>query len=415
MKFSLTDIRLHKLDNGLTLITREDHSTPIVTSMLWYNVGARHEPLGSTGLSHFVEHMLFKGTKRLGKGEIDLITTRNGGHNNAFTGHDYTAYYFSFASDRWEIALEIEADRMANTLFDREEVELERQVILEELAMTLDDPWELMHRAVDQAAFPCHPYGIPVIGRAEDLERMTFEELRTHYKTYYVPNNATLVIVGDFETAEVRKRVQSCFGPLQAATVPEPKAYPAHGRPESNSIDLRKDSSIHRMLLGVPCPSLRCSDLFAYSLLDKAMTEGKLSRLYKRLVEEEGLVSVVHSETEETLEPYLNSIRLEFREDVSPQVVQRIALEELERLRSQPLSEEELQRAKNQCTTEFLGDLETSFDQAFQVGVFHLFGVAGALDNFTELIEKQTAEDVRAVARKSCARDRVLVCHLFPG
>src|SRR5919199_1715680 len=218
--FATEDVRRTVLDNGLVVLTKESHTSPIVTSMIWYRVGSRNEELGHTGKSHFLEHMLFKGTDRFRKGEIDLLTLKNGGGNNAFTSHDFTAYYFNFASDRWEIALEIEADRMVNCAFDPEEFEAEKKVVIEELKTGLDSPWGLLLQEQEAAAFKIHPYRNPIVGWLQDVERATVEQQQAYYKRYYHPNNAILVIAGDFDTEHVLSRVSKLFGSIPAGSSP---------------------------------------------------------------------------------------------------------------------------------------------------------------------------------------------------
>src|SRR5213075_1152587 len=212
--FAGEDVRKTVLDNGLVVLTKELHTSPIVTNMLWYRVGSRNEELGQTGKSHFLEHMLFKGTERFKKGEIDLLTLKNGGGNNAFTSHDFTAYYFNFASDRWDIALEIEADRMVSCTFDREEFEAEKKVVIEELKSGLDSPWGLLLQEEEAIAFKVHPYRNPIVGWLQDVERATAEQQQAYYRRYYHPNNATLVIAGDFDTDDVLKKVHRAFGSI---------------------------------------------------------------------------------------------------------------------------------------------------------------------------------------------------------
>src|SRR5688572_26114241 len=220
--FATEDVRRTVLDNGLVVLTKEVHTSPIVTSMIWYRVGSRNEELGHTGKSHFLEHMLFKGTDRFKKGQIDLITLKNGSNNNAFTSHDFTAYYFNFASDRWEIALDIESDRMVNCVFAPEEFEAEKKVVIEELRMGLDSPWGLLLQELDAAAYKVHPYRNPVIGWQQDVERATSEEQQTYYRRHYHPANATLVLTGDFETDRVLEKVFQKF-----ATIPRSPGPPA--------------------------------------------------------------------------------------------------------------------------------------------------------------------------------------------
>src|SRR5688572_26949357 len=220
--FATEDVRRTILDNGLVILTKESHTSPIVTSMIWYRVGSRNEELGHTGKSHFLEHMLFKGTDRFKKGEIDLITLKNGGGNNAFTSHDFTAYYFNFASDRWDIALEIEADRMVNCSFEPDEFEAEKKVVIEELKSSLDSPWGLLLQDVDATAYKIHPYRNPIVGWLQDVERASAEEQQAYYRKYYHPNNAILVLAGDFDTDEVVKKVTRTFGDIPAGPAPKP-------------------------------------------------------------------------------------------------------------------------------------------------------------------------------------------------
>src|SRR6201998_2664943 len=220
--FATEDVRRTVLTNGLVVLAKEVHTSPIVTSMIWYRVGSRNEELGQTGKSHFLEHMLFKGTDRFKKGEIDLITLKNSGGTNAFTCHDFAAYYFNFASDRWDIALEIEADRMVSCSFDPEEFEAEKKVVIEELKTGLDSPWGLLHQEEEAAAFKVHPYRNPIVGWLKDVERATAAEQQAYYHRYYHPNNATLVLAGDFDTGQVLVKVVSAFGSI-AAGPPPPK------------------------------------------------------------------------------------------------------------------------------------------------------------------------------------------------
>src|SRR3954468_8759576 len=210
------DLRRTVLDNGLVVLTKELHTSPIVTSMIWYRVGSRNEESGHTGKSHFLEHMLFKGTDRFKKGQIDLITLKNGGGNNAFTSHDFTAYYFNFASDRWEVSLEIEADRMVNCAFEPDEFEAEKKVVIEELKTGLDSPWGLLHQEEEAVAFKVHPYRNPIVGWLQDVERATAEEQQNYYRRFYHPNNAVLVLVGDFETDRVLEKVSTVFASVPA-------------------------------------------------------------------------------------------------------------------------------------------------------------------------------------------------------
>src|SRR5215813_3610665 len=214
--FLTKNVQRHVLQNGLTLITKEMHDKPVVATMMWYRVGSRNEELGQTGKSHFLEHMLFKGTDKYAKGEIDLITLKNGGANNAFTWLDFTAYYFTFASDRWQAALEIEASRMRNTSFAEHEFAAEKKVVEEELRIGLDGPWEALENEVWATAFRQHPYHWPTVGWIEDLERATAADMKAYYDKWYHPRNATLVVVGDLDTEQTIARISNLFGHIAA-------------------------------------------------------------------------------------------------------------------------------------------------------------------------------------------------------
>jgi zinc protease len=391
-------VQRRRLGNGLTVLLREDHSTPIVTTMVWYRVGSRHESLGATGISHFLEHMMFKGSRRFPKGEIDHLTTRRGGANNAFTSHDYTAFYFSFASDRWWLALEIEADRMRHNRFDPEEFELERKVILEEMKMELDDPWEDLRQAVDRRAFQTHPYRYPVIGLQEDLIALSLARVVEHYQSFYSPSNAILTVVGDFGTMEALDRIENLFGPLES---------PPHPRASRNSPDrltggevvLHRPSHLPRMLAAFPAPSVHDEEHYVVQVLDRLLAGGKLSRLYRRLVDQENQVSVVAGEFDEMEEPYLFFLRLELQERVTPDLVKRTLSEELDRLRERPVAQAELERAKRQCVVHCLSDFETTLDQAVQLGLMETLRGFEYWNDYCGKIAKVASENVLEAAR----------------
>ncbi len=416
MPFSLTDVEQTELENGLRILSREDRSVPIVTTMIWYRVGSRDERPGQTGIAHFIEHMLFKGTRKFGKGEIDLITTANGGMNNAFTSQDFTAYYFSFASDRWLPALEIEADRMVNTSFDPEEFELERQVILDEIRMGLDNPWENMHQVADAASFPDHPYGNPIIGQWADVAGVARETVLDFYSHYYVPASATLVLVGDFRTSEALRHIESLFGPISnGAKAPERPVLPPPVFAGPRAVEIRQPSHVSRLLVSLPGPAVASPDFVPFLLLDKILSQGKLSRLHQRLVEQEELAGFVTTEFEETQDPYSFAIRIELDADIELQAARLATAEVLSDLIDRRVDDAELRKAKNQCITQLFGDLESGFDQAFQLGLFDLLDHWQRINQFIEGIQEVDAEDLRQCAARYLRPDRAVECTLCAG
>lgn len=391
-------IQRHELNNGLTLLLYSDPSVPIVTSMLWYRVGTRFEPLGSTGISHFLEHMMFKGSRGYAKGEIDLITTLNGGTNNAYTSSDYTAYYFSFASDRWQQALEIEADRMQYLLLDPGEFELEREVILEEMRMERDDPWYRLRERVEESSLGNHPYHFPIIGYRGDVESLTLEALKDHYRHYYTPSNAVLVLAGDLEPESARDRVTELMSAIPAGTRIAEVQGSRPPVPTRRRIEMTAPGRVGRVLVTFPAPAICHSDHYAFHLLDQILVEGKLSCLHRRLVEEVPVAAYVTGDFADTAEPYLYFLRLELLPGVRAEIAEQVLLEELERVRGGGISREELERAKNHVVFATVASFETSFDLAAQVGLTELLGQADYWPDYLEKIEALSLRDVQKVA-----------------
>jgi zinc protease len=405
LKGGTADIRVppvhrHRLDNGLTLLVQPDHTSPVVTTMTCYRVGSRVETPGRTGISHFLEHMMFKGTGRFGPGEIDRITALHGGSNNAFTTQDYTAYFFSFASDRWVCALEIEADRMSNNRFDPRQFELERQVILEESRMEQDHPWGALRRSVELKAFERHPYRYPIIGLGRDIQALTVEQMVEHYRRYYVPENAVLAVAGDTDPEVTLRTVEQLF--RQTASGFPPPLLPPQEPAESGrvKIKVRRRSRVPRMLVALPAPSIHQSDHDAFQILDRVLSEGRLSRLYRKFVEETQLASLVHTELGDTFDPYLLLIRLELREDADLQQTEELLCHELLQLCTSPLTRKELTRAKNQCINQFLFELETTFGQCMQLASMEALQRPGYWDDYVARISRLTAEEVMAAAAR---------------
>lgn len=413
--FHIDSIQRHQLTNGLTLLLREDHAVPIVSSMLWYRVGSRFEKPGITGISHFLEHMMFKGTARYQKGEIDHITACQGGSNNAFTSHDYTAYYFTFASDRWGPALEIEADRMMNNRFDPEELELERRVIVEELKMDLDTPWGALHHRVEEKCFEKHPYRFPVIGNHRDVISISREQMIEYYRQFYSPNNATLVLVGDLDAGKALGQVEHFFAHLPSAVPPADLPIREPRREKQVRINATMPTQTPRILLAFPAPSVHQREHYALRVLDAVLSDGRLSRLYRRLVEKEQVASEVSTEYAETFDPYLFFIAAEMYKEVDLEQTESMIFEELSQLSLHPVSESELSRAKNQCLVQFYSDFETTLDQAIQIGLLETLDRPRYWDDFAHQIRTLKAEDLQRVAAHYCSSEQATVGTLCNG
>ncbi len=360
-------LREHRLDNGLAVCLLENRQAPLVSTSIWYRVGACDEDAPTAGSAHFLEHMMFKGSGRYAAGEIDRRTRELGGSNNAFTSQDSTAYYFSFSGDRWQEALEIEADRMTGLTLDPEEVERERQVIEEELAMYEDDPWDALDKAVHRALFGDHPYGRPIIGTRESLAAIGADELAAFHRRFYRPDNAVLVIAGDFD-AKALDAVQRAFGGLQAggearSPIPQPAALDAPQRLE------RHQGEVGRLLLALPSPGADHPDYAPLRLLLTALAGPRTSRLAACLVEDEQLCVGVSAEIAETVEPGMAAVAAELLPGVESRLVEERVRLELARLVTDPLGDDEIERARRILVADWVFGLERIHQQGLAVGM----------------------------------------------
>jgi len=411
--FAMEDVRRTVLDNGLVVLTKEVHTSPIVTAMIWYRVGSRNEELGQTGKSHFLEHMLFKGTERFKKGQIDLITLKNGGGNNAFTSHDFTAYYFNFAADRWDVALEIESDRIINCAFDPEEFEAEKKVVIEELKTGLDSPWGLLLQEQEAAAFKVHPYRNPIVGWLQDVERATVEEQQAYYRRYYHPNNAILVLAGDFETDEVLTKVERAFGSVPAGAPPPSMLLKEPPQRGERRLIVRWRSKVPRLAIAYHAPQIAHVDSYALQVLGVVLSEGKASRFYQRLVEREQSVTFVSAEYGESKDPTLFHIRAEARGDHSIGEIETSIYDELGRIAGGQLNEHELDRAKHQMEAHFILSRERTLDQAILLGQIETLYDLDYIDSYLPRINAVTAADVAAACSRYLNEDSRTVAVLL--
>src|SRR5204862_6754403 len=260
------------LDNGLRVILLEDHRSPIVSFQVWYRVGSRNEQRGATGIAHFLEHMMFKGTPTHGRGQFARLVEQNGGQDNAFTSQDVTSYYVNIAADRLDLVIELEADRMQNLLLDPKEIESERQVVIEERrTRTEDDPGGFLGEEVSSIAFKAHPYGYPIIGWVEDLRRITPVEIRAFHDVYYIPSNAIVVAVGDFRAEDALERITRRFGRIPQRPAPPP-VLPVEPPPNGERRTVvRKQAELPIVYLAWHVPNQKSDDAPALELLSTVL------------------------------------------------------------------------------------------------------------------------------------------------
>jgi zinc protease len=410
------DVQEYMLDNGLKVLIAEDHKAPTATFQIWYRVGSRNEDAGKTGLSHLLEHMMFKGTKIYGPKTFSQTIQRAGGIDNAFTTKEYTAYFELLASDRIGLPVEMEADRMQNLNLTPEAVLSERDVVMEERRMRYeDDPQNTVYEEVLAAAFKNHPYRWPVIGWMSDLKTLNPADLIAHYKSYYVPNNAVVVIVGDVKAAEVLSRIREAFGKIPA--VPLAKESPA-GEDEQygeKRIYVRKEAQLPYVLSVYKVPSLISDDGFALDVLATILSEGKSSRLYHSLVYEKQLaVSAWASYEGLARDPFLFFAGATASQGKTIDEVEKALLDEIETIKKVPPSAYEVQKAKNQIEASFVMGQDSIYMQARVIGTFEMIGGWRLLDKYLEGIRRVTPEDVRRVAKKYLISDTKTTGILVP-
>lgn len=410
------------LSNGLTVLTKELHDKALVATMIWYRVGSRNEELGQTGKSHFLEHMLFKGTDRYKKGEIDLITHVNGGANNAFTWLDFTAYYFTFASDRWLAALEIESNRMRNTTFADDEFAAEKQVVEEELRIGLDGPWEALENEVWAAAFRQHPYHWPTVGWLDDLESASGADMKAYYDKWYHPRNATLVIVGDFDTGETLQKVEELFGPIPPGPMPMPLKIVEPPQRGEKRLVVKKHTPVERLLIGYHVPPVADSESYPLRVAEVLLSTGKSSRLYQRLIERDQSVTRVDASYHDHADSPLFYFQAELKPGFALAEVEGAIYDEIEALKQAKLSLADIEKAKRQIEASLVLSSEEPLQQASLLGQFETIALDDRvpadsrgyhyLDTLLERISAVTVEDVMQVARKYFIDDNRTVGYL---
>lgn len=406
-----------QLDNGLKVLLMEEHKAPVVTFQVWYKVGSRNETTGKTGLSHLTEHMMFKGTTKHGKGEFSRIVAKNGGTENAFTGNDYTAYFENFSADRIDLSLELESDRMQNLLVDPKEFQLERDVVKEERrSRTDDDPYSFLIENLYAVAFVVHTYHSPVIGWMSDLDHLVRDDVYNHYKQHYIPNNATVVVVGDFDTKVLGPKIKNAFG-----KIPKGPAPPQYVPPETVQIGerravVKREAQLPFVFAGYHTPNYQSPDNFALTVLSTLLSSGKSSRLYKSLIYDQQIALDAGGHYNGlTTDPELFYVYATARPGKSPEEIEKALQAEIARIQAEPVSEQELTKAKNQIEAEFLMGADSNFFLAMQIGTAESVGAGYQyVTRFIENIRKVTAADVTRVAKKYLIDDTKSLGTLIP-
>lgn len=424
-KVSESGVYSFMLSNGMKVLVKPDHRSPVAVSQVWYKVGGSYEYDGVTGVSHALEHMMFKGTKNLKPGEFSEIIAANGGSENAFTGKDYTAYFQRISSDRLELCLEHEADRMRNLQLSEEEFKKEIEVIKEERRSRTDDkPTSLTYERFNAAAFINSSYQQPIIGWMEDLHSMNLADLSQWYKTWYAPNNATLVIAGDVDPQQIKIWAEKYFGVLTPSNITPPKPRREVEQMGERRITVKLPAKVPYLLMGYKVPVLKTlmdqsadeSDVYALEVLAGVLDGGDSSRLSQRLVRESEIATSAGAgydlySRQQTLFLFDGTPR----EGHSIVELEAAIKKQIADIQNKPPSEKELDRVKAQVMASSVYEKDSVFYQAMQLGTLETVGVGWQKkDEYLKNIQQVTAQQVQAVAKKYLQDDALTVAVLDP-
>jgi len=411
MNESLTQL---KLSNGLQVLLKEIHTSPIISQWIWYRVGSRDEVPGLTGASHWVEHMMFKGTPEFPLGVLDRVVSREGGYSNAFTFLDWTAYFETLPADKIDIALRLEADRMFNSVFEPNEVSSERTVVISERQGSENEPLFRLSEEVQSAAFRVHPYHHEIIGDLTDLYSMQREDIFHHYRTYYVPNNAVLSIVGDFETQSILERIRELYEPLAAGSQPTRLVRIEPPQAGERRVSVEGPGETTYLQVSYRAPKADDPDFFALNLLDSLLTgptnlnmfgggvTNKTSRLYKALVEKELAVSV-NGGLQATIDPYLYTTVITVHPKHTASDCIGAMEAEIKQLQDAPPPVVELERALKQARAIFAYGSESISNLAYWMGFAEMFASVDWFTTYLERLAAVTPADVQRLAQ-TCLR-----------
>jgi len=420
---ALANVSEYQLDNGLQLIVKEDHRAPVVVSQVWYKVGSSYEHNGITGISHVLEHMMFKGTENLRPNEFSQIIAANGGRENAFTGRDYTAYFQTLEKDRLEVSFRLEAERMRKLIIDDAELLKEREVVAEERRMrTEDNPHALIREAFNATAFVNSPYHHPVIGWMSDINHYEADDLRQWYQKWYAPNNATVVIVGDVDADAVYQLAKQYFGPLKAEEIARLKPQREVEQKGKRTIEVEAPAELPYFMMGwkVPVVNTIAADNawepYALEMLAGILDGGASARFSKNLVRGDEVATSVGAGY--GLFSRLDEVFVVAGTPVKGKTVadlQQAVMAQIELLKSELVSEQELKRIKTQVVANAVYERDTVFYQAMQIGMLETIGMDWRLtDEYVDNVQAVTAQQVQAVAIKYFINKGLTVAELIP-
>ncbi|KJS32499.1 MAG: peptidase M16 [Desulfatitalea sp. BRH_c12] len=409
-------VTMRQLDNGMPVILMENHKAPVVTFQVWYRTGSRHDAWGKTGLAHVFEHMMFKGTPKVSGEAFTRTIQENGGQYNAFTAHDFSGYYATMAADRIGIVIDLEADRMQNLVLAEQAFQTEKNVVMEERRLrVVDNPQALLSEQMNATAFQTTPYHWPVIGWMDDLERLTVEDARHYYRSYYQPGNAFIVVVGDFDSARMFETVAAAFGKIPTGEKPTLFNFREPPQVGERRVTVRADARQPALLMGFHVPNIGHPDAYVLEVIAAVLSAGKSTRLYAELVlEQELALSADAGNSLLSVDPdlfYLSAVPMRGKNvgDVEAALVAQ-----LERLKTEPVSEQALRKAKNQLQTAFVFSQDSLFYQAMLLARYEIAVGWQKIKSYLPAIHQVSPEDIQRVAATYFVPENRTVAVLHP-
>lgn len=409
-------VEKYKLPNGLTVLLHEDHSAPIISYQTWFRVGSKNEEPGYTGIAHLFEHMMFKGAKRYTGEQFDVILQANGAINNAFTSQDYTGYYENLPSSKLELVIDIESDRMENLQVTSEHLKSEREVVKEERRFRVENnPAGFLREKLLGTAFKVHPYRWPVVGYMADLDNISIEKSLEFYHTYYAPNNAVVVLAGDFDPQVAKKMINKYYGSISAQTIPQKVRPTEPVQSGIRHLNLEKEVQATQFVISYQSPKAGTDESYALDLLANIMGAGSSSRLYQRLVYKDQSVASLAAYNMTLQEEGLFQVFVNMKPGAISKNAIKTVKDEMWRPRNLLVSKEELKKAKNQVMKSYVDSLKTIHGRAEALALNEtLFGDYERLFNDLVMYQAVSAEKIKLAAAKYLTPDRSTVVTMKP-
>ena len=410
-------MKKHVLANGMTVIIHEDHDIPNVALYFFYKVGSRNERPGTTGVSHFFEHMMFNGAKKYGPKQFDIVMENNGGRNNGYTSRDVTVYQDWFAKPALGLIMDMEADRIRDLAFDPKLVESERGVVYSERRLSVDNsPEGALDEQLWAAAYTAHTYQWGPIGWPSDIEAWTMADLKEHFSIGYAPNNCVLVVSGDVTEAEALALAKKHLEPIPRRAGPPPVRTKEPEQKGERRVVLNRAAELPQQMIAFHVPATAHADTPAIELMTTVLAQGRSSRLEQRLVEREQLALTVQAGTNDSIDPGLWTFYLQPRAGIKTEQTEQALFSELDRAGQTLVSDDELRKAKSQYLANFYRQMKTLGGKAGLIGGFEVFhGDAARLNDYAARIEKLTAADLQRVAKTYLTAQNRTVATLVPN